>query len=510
MQTRIRIEKMFLRIPVRIRGKEKALWIRRGAETVFQCMVSLFTQEDPGNCDYQAELPVERWMGEELTVTVEDCAPVLFEQSDEQLPPVAEGRPLIHFAPRSGWMNDPCGLCFYKGKYHLYFQHNMFGTHWNNMSWGHAVSEDLLHWRQQPEALLPDQNGAVFTGSALPGSAGMLGDLQVPEDAMLFFYTSAGDTSCWSRGGSFTQRIAWTTDGSHFERLERPAVDKIIYQNRDPKVYRNEEAGNWYMVLFLDGHEYAILVSEDLRNWEMTQKLTVREGWECPDLVLLAVRGSGEKKWLFWTPDGAYLVGSFDGRLFHAEQSAKCLYAAADRRVYAAQTFAGIPDRVVQLQWLITHERHDDIFCCMNGAPRELELLPGEDGYTLAAHLSREVYEQECRILERKAEHEELALEWEEDGAALIRLDQTGGESFEMNACGARIVWNAEEKKLVFPSMIRQEPEEITDITILADRGIVEISVNEDTLCFYLDTNGQLTKKLNYSGSGHIRIGVIR
>ena len=126
-------------------------------------------------------------------------------------------RPSIHFTPQTGWMNDPNGLVYAEGVYHLYFQHNPFDVQWENMSWGHAVSRDLLHWEQKDDVLFPDETGTMFSGSGIVNDRKMLG---LPEDALVFFYTAAGNNNKWSAGKQFTQRIAYSTDLLKWEQTD--------------------------------------------------------------------------------------------------------------------------------------------------------------------------------------------------------------------------------------------------------------------------------------------------
>ena len=126
-------------------------------------------------------------------------------------------RPSIHFTPQTGWMNDPNGLVYAEGVYHLYFQHNPFDVQWENMSWGHAVSRDLLHWEQKDDVLFPDETGTMFSGSGIVNDRKMLG---LPEDAVIFFYTADGNNNKWSAGKQFTQRIAYSTDLLKWEQTD--------------------------------------------------------------------------------------------------------------------------------------------------------------------------------------------------------------------------------------------------------------------------------------------------
>ena len=184
MNQRVLIEKNYLRIPIRKDAVEKNVWLYQELTAVLQFQAGLFVDYGSGAPDFYAELPVERWKGSVLTLVHEEDRPVPFLQSDELLPNTEPCQPWIHFAPKSGWMNDVCGACWYQGSYHLYFQHNPFGVQWNNMSWGHAVSSDLLHWQQLEEALLPEADGPAFTGSAVLHE----GELpEVPEDALVVY-----------------------------------------------------------------------------------------------------------------------------------------------------------------------------------------------------------------------------------------------------------------------------------------------------------------------------------
>lgn len=395
MKKEIRLEKKYLKIPILRGGENQEIGFYIGEEKLYQFSIPVRTGEKGVFTGHYAELPVEELRGKVLTLKSEDGGPLPegIGQSDVRAARREGLYPLVHFAPESGWMNDPNGLCFYKGAYHLFFQHNMFAEEWNNISWGHAVSRDLLHWEQVEEALLPDGEGPMFSGCAVVNERG---EALAPAGALILFYTCAGGRSEWSRGKHFTLKAAWSEDGRRFHKLPEVILPHMVEENRDPKIYWMEETGRYFMVLFLTGHEYAVLVSENLRDWEITQRLEIPESWECPDLIRLPVRGGGEK-WVFWTPDGYYLTGSFDGERFTKEQEARCLYG--NRMAYAAQTFWGTPNRVLQLPWMRLR-REDRPYRGLMGVPRELELVNGEDGCLLSAHLPAELYAQERRLWE--------------------------------------------------------------------------------------------------------------
>lgn len=140
-------------------------------------------------------------------------------------------------------------------------------------------STDLLHWVQKEDVMFPDENGTMFSGCAILNERGLLG---LPKDTPVFFYTVAGSASEWSKGKKFVQRIAYSTDqGETLTKIEENVLEHIEADNRDPKVYWYEEKQLYYMVLYLDKNDYAIFNSSDLKNWVMTQKLTIPGAWEC-------------------------------------------------------------------------------------------------------------------------------------------------------------------------------------------------------------------------------------
>ena len=160
-------------------------------------------------------------------------------------------RPQFHFSPRTGWTNDPNGLVFYRGQYHLFFQHNPVSVKWGNMTWGHAVSTDLIHWQEVEDAIHPDELGTAFSGSAVVDWHNTAGLASGDEKAIVAFYTSAG--SCVTPPKPFTQSIAYSTDaGRTWQKYAgNPVLGHIRAENRDPKVIWHEPTGRWVMALSL-------------------------------------------------------------------------------------------------------------------------------------------------------------------------------------------------------------------------------------------------------------------
>jgi sucrose-6-phosphate hydrolase SacC (GH32 family) len=286
-------------------------------------------------------------------------------QSDErkEAAPVAEElyretwRPQFHFTARTNWLNDPNGLVFYKGEYHLFFQHNPKGTKWGNMTWGHAVSPDLVHWTQLGSAIEPDALGTIFSGSAVVDWRGAAGFETGGEKVIVAIYTAAGGTSDESKGRPFTQCIAWSADrGRTFKKYEKnPVLPHLVAENRDPKVVWHAPSGRWIMALFKDKNDFAFFASPDLKTWTHLHDITVPGCGECPDFFEMPVDGDPSKtRWVWTAANGQYLVGAFDGSRFTPEGGGP---HRADHggNFYAVQTYSDIPasdGRRIQIAWM--------------------------------------------------------------------------------------------------------------------------------------------------------------
>ena len=199
-------------------------------------------------------------------------------------------RPQFHFSPKKGWTNDPNGLVFYKGEYHLFFQHNPFDTTWGNMTWGHAISSDLVHWKHARKRL--NRTGAEpFFGSAVVDEDNTAGLQRAPRRHSLRFTPQPAGTSPESQGQPYTQCIAYSRDrGRTWTKYEgNPVVPHMMGSNRDPKVVWHAPSRKWIMVFFLDGNTFRFLSSPDLKNWTKLHDITVPGAAECPDFFEMAV-----------------------------------------------------------------------------------------------------------------------------------------------------------------------------------------------------------------------------
>lgn len=295
-------------------------------------------------------------------------------------------RPQFHFTARRGWLNDPNGLVFYKGEYHLFFQHNPYGWPWGNMSWGHAVSGDLVHWKELPVALDPDPMGTMFSGSAVVDWNNTAGFQKGDEKTLVAMYTAAGQP--------FTQGTAYSTDrGRTWTKYAgNPTVPFIVHENRDPKMIWYAPENKWVMALYLDGEEFALFSSKDLKHWERMSTVTIPGTSECPNFFPLLLDGNTKnQKWVFYGGNGGYLVGRFDGHTFTPEGERKEIQHG--NCWYATQVYSDIPasdGRTILVPWGQI-EFPGMPFNQMMGLPVELTLRTTEDGPTICSVPVREL-----------------------------------------------------------------------------------------------------------------------
>lgn len=272
---------------------------------------------------------------------------------------VEKHRPAYHHTPAYGWMNDPNGMFYKDGVWHLCFQYNPYGSQWENMTWGHSVSTDLVNWTQMPSVLEGDALGAIFSGSSVVDKNNTAG---FGKDAVVAFYTTAGHSQ--------TQSMAYSTDGGKtFTKYEmNPVITSTARDFRDPHVFWNDEAGFWNMILAA-GQEMQIYSSANLKDWKYESSFGHEYGshggvWECPDLMKMKVRGTDKEKWMLIcniNPGGPfggsatqYFVGQFDGHKFTCEdEPGETKWMDYGKDHYATVTFDNAPDgRRVAIAWM--------------------------------------------------------------------------------------------------------------------------------------------------------------
>ena len=310
-------------------------------------------------------------------------------------------RPTYHFSPLYGWMNDPNGMVYKDGEYHLFYQYNPYGSKWGNMSWGHAISQDLVNWKHLPVAIAPDALGTIFSGSAVVDFDNTAG---FGAGAIIAIYTQNSDRQ--------VQSIAYSTDnGRTFTKYENnPVLVSEARDFRDPKVFWYEGTKRWIMVLAV-GQEMQIFSSPNLKDWTFESRFGEGQGahggvWECPDLFELPVEGTNDKKWVLLcnlNPGGPfggsatqYFVGSFNGKEFVNEFPSKTKWMDWGKDHYATVTWSDAPDnRRIAIAWMSNWQYANDVptsqYRSPNSIPRDLSLFAIDGGIYLQSAPSPEL-----------------------------------------------------------------------------------------------------------------------
>ena len=405
-------------------------------------------------------------------------------------------RPQIHYTPAKNWINDPNGMIYLDGTYHLYYQYNPQGNGWGNLSWGHATSTDMLHWEEQPVALQPDALGMIFSGSAVCDKDNTAG---FGANAIVALYTSASAAQ--------QQSIAYSHDGGKtFTTYEGNPVIKNNDDNlRDPKVFWHEESKKWIMSLakgWAGGME--IWSSPDLKRWtkesEFVVNLTGRPSfqWECPDLIPFEY--NGKRKWVLIVsvnPCGPvlgsgtmYFVGDFDGKHFTADDLDYPLWLDYGMDNYAGVTWNNTGDRHVLIGWMNNWQYADRVPCSpwrsAMTLPRELKLVE----YNGTPHLTSAVIGEISGIADEwndvtstfdAKDAYQLHLELDLNSNSNITLSNAQGEKFSVDI-------NVSSKML---SVHRNSATGVTNFaptfSIPSINAPLNTSGNKLTLDFYVD-----------------------
>lgn len=316
--------------------------------------------------------------------------------------------PAYHYTPDYGWMNDPNGLIYHEGVYHLYYQFNPFGSKWGNMCWGHATTRDFIHWTHETPALRRDTLGHIFSGSTILDCEGIAG---FGQGAILAYYTThqMREGKQWQ-----AQCLAYSTDGGYtYTKYKGNPIltpsDGVV-DFRDPKVFWYAPTKQWYMIVSAD-KEMRFFRSHDLKSWEYVSAFGEGYGarpsqFECPDFFELPMEGTNEKKWVMLVninpgcPFGGsateYFVGSFDGQLFTPDMDAEIArWLDFGKDHYAFVTFHNVKGRTLGLPW-VSNWQYANVTPFrqsrgMNGLPRELFLFSQHGRSYVGARPAREV-----------------------------------------------------------------------------------------------------------------------
>lgn len=396
----------------------------------------------------------------------------------------APQRPAFHFTSRRGWLNDPNGLVYAHGEWHLFYQHNPYGWSWGNMHWGHAVSSDLLNWKELPTALFPRAwNDLAFSGSAVVDARNTSGFQTGSDPVLVAAYTSTGRGEC----------IVFSNDrGRTWTEFEGNPVVK--HQGRDPKLIWHAATSKWVMAVYNErpNVERGIVfqTSPNLKEWTETSRI---EGfYECPDLFPLPVDGDkANQKWVLYGADGKSLIGDFDGKTFTKQGDKQQVWFG---NFYAAQTYDNAPDgRRVQIGWANGVTFPGQPFNQQMTIPVELTLRSTPSGTRMFAEPVREVAAasrlrglatklivdhldlvagQEVELMAHPLKHNPLDV--------TLQIEPKQAESVTLTLCGVPIVFDAKQssltcRKVTAPVSLREGK---LDLRVISDNGSVELFVN--------------------------------
>ena len=351
-------------------------------------------------------------------------------------------RPSYHHTPAYGWMNDPNGMFYKDGEWHLCYQYNPYGSLWENMTWGHSISKDLIHWEALPNAVEPDAIGTIFSGSCVVDKNNTAG---YGKDAIIAYYTSAGEAQ--------TQSMAYSTDGGRtFTKYEKnPVIVSNVPDFRDPNFFWHEATQKWIMLLAA-GQEMQIYSSPNLKDWTMESSFGREYGnhdgvWECPDMMPLTVRGTGQQKWMLVcniNPGGPfggnatqYFIGQFDGHQFTCESKPEVTkWMDYGKDHYATVSFDNAPEgRRVVIAWMSNWQYANQVptkqFRSANSIPRDLDLFADGNEIYCGVTPSKEMLAMRGNKVKRLTDACELIVDVK--GTMELVLSNAKGEQVVMN-----------------------------------------------------------------------------
>ncbi len=369
-------------------------------------------------------------------------------------------RPQFHFTARQNWINDPNGCVFYAGEYHLFFQHNPSGNQWGNMTWGHAVSPDLVRWRQLEHAILPYGGHDIFSGSAVVDWDNTAGLQSGPEKTLVALFTHAT--------GPFEQALAYSNDRGRTWQLYNDGAAVIPNQGldtgeRDPKVFWHAPSRRWVLVLYVGLGKVRFFNSPDLKNWTFTSDFEAPGFFECPDLLALALdENRHQLKYVLHDAALTYWVGDFDGERFTAE--AGPLQIEHSPNFYAAQSWSDTPGRCIQIAWLRDGAYPEMPFNGQMSFPCELFLVSTPEGPRLRRQPVAE-------IIHLYADDES-----EQPGGYELEVEVQPGGKLDLQLGALRLAWQADVLTLAERSIPLPAQNGTLRLRLLVDRASLRSS----------------------------------
>jgi len=499
------ISAKYLVLPVQNGGRGGKLNLSIDDKSVFEYDIALASS--PGATDWYAFFSIERYKGKKARVEVSAATAAgfaLVRQSDTV--PGEDGfykeklRPQFHFTAKTGWLNDPNGLICYKGQYHMYYQHNPVSVSWDNMTWGHATSTDLVHWQEQPKVLFPNPRaGTCFSGAAFIDHWNQLGKKADDDDVLLAFYLRTKIGLC----------LAYSNDGgmTFTDYEENPVLTHPGARIDTPRPFWYEPTRRWIAPTY-DHFEneqgtrlrcVGFYSSENLKDWTFESRVE-QDKWGdelcgCVDFFQLPVDGDPQnKKWVMILIDGSYIVGTFDGHRFHtlrgkpAHTSDRVRSLVIQGNYYATMTWHNVPnDRRVQITWMRTSRGYPDMpFNQQMTIPSELTLHATDEGPRLRMNPIEELASLRTkthawRDLALKAGENPLS---ELEGNLFdleVEFEPAAGSETVFDMRGTRVAYDADSRTLSCGG-IRAKLEPIKGairLRILLDRASIEVYGND-------------------------------
>lgn len=441
----LNVAKKFLLLPVQENAPECKIGIINNNKSEGVLMNVRLARE---KVDYYVPYDISAYVGQDISIDIQGMPSSSLCWKEIKLSDTFDSsnretyRPVYHHTPVYGWMNDPNGMFYKDGVYHLYFQYNPYGSMWANMTWGHSTSTDLTHWTYEGTAIVPDAWGAIFSGSCVVDKDNTAG---FGKGAVVAFYTSAKSTP-W--GDIQSQSMAYSLDnGKTFIKYEHnPILTSTERDFRDPKVFWYAPGKHWVMMLAV-GQEMQIYSSGNLKEWKKESSFGAMQGahggvWECPDLVEVAVEGSKEKKWVLicnLNPGGPfggsaaqYFVGSFDGKKFVNESPTQTKWLDWGKDNYATVTWSNAPaGRCIALGWMSNWQYANNVpttqYRSANTLARDLTLYRTGGELYLKSKPSPEI--KKARAEEKKISTFEVKGNYE---VASLLADNKGAYEIEM------------------------------------------------------------------------------
>ena len=438
-------------------------------------------------------------------------------------------RPGLHFTSKKNWLNDPNGMMYYDGEYHLFFQHNPKGNKWGNMTWGHAVSKDMVRWEQLPHAILPYGGGTIFSGTGAVDHNNTLGKQKGDTKTLLACFTLAKRP--------FYQALAYSTDkGRTFELLnEGKAVvpnQGIDRGERDPKIFWHEESKKWVMILWVkkaitdkdrrgrsrlsSPGKVRFFTSDNLTDWTVASDFDRDWVFECMDFVHLPVDGDeNNKKWLLFDASFDYEIGDFDGQAFTTDK--KVGLGDFGPNYYAAQTFNNSPDgRTVVIGWMRKSEfnKVGMPFNQQMSFPTTMELRTTPDGVKLFRWPIKEIeslYTEKHDFENRPIAELADALRGIDADLidASIAFDPKKTGNVEWNLRGLKVAYNADNQQFIYKGSRLAAPpvNGKVKLRVLVDRGSIELFANDGAaVATHFALPDPKNRSISVSGSGSVSL----